>query len=614
MIKSKYKDNLVRGHISAIMGSLIKIKGLEKRVRLHDLIKVSKYNILGEVIQIYSDHIVAQSFENTTNLRINEEIISLNEPLSMELAPGLLGKIFDGIQRPLQNVFKLFKEGGLQRGLEMYPISRETKWHFVPQKSINEDVFSGDIIGTVQETPLIEHKIMIPPFIQGKLSFIAQEGEYTIIDEIFRLKINDKEQSFSMLQKWPITRSRPFRERKMPHEPLITGIRVIDLLFPITKGGTIGVPGGFGTGKTVIQQSLAKWCDADIVVYIGCGERGNEIADVLNQFSGLIDPQTGRPLLERIILIANTSNMPVSAREASIFSGVTIAEYYRDMGYDVAVLADSTSRWAESLREISGLLEEMPAEEGYPAYLPSRLSSFYERAGVVELLGNDLDGNERIGSMTIIGSVSPPAGDFSEPVTATTKNFVQGIWALDAGLAYSKHYPAINWLNSYSNYPEYISEWWYERDVEWIEIDIDWFDCRKQVNEILSKDNELKYITQLIGVENLPEDQQLVIFIAKLIKDGFLIQNAFDDIDCYTNITKLLGLIKLILLIFKEGKELLKQGYLVDEIKELNVINSVIRVNRSILNEDFHKLENLKKALLNEIETLKLTRGVYKKK
>jgi len=614
MIKSKYKDNQSRGYISTIVGSLIKIKGLERHIRLHDLIKVTKYNILGEVIQIYSDHIVAQCFESTVNLRINDEVISLNEPLSMELAPGLLGNVFDGIQRPLKKAFKAFKEGGLQRGLEINPISRKKKWHFVPQRKLKEKVSSGDIIGTVQETALIEHKIMVPPNISGELSFIVEEGDYTIIDEIYRLKINNKEKSFSMLQKWPVTKSRPFKRRNMPQEPLITGIRVIDLLFPITKGGTIGVPGGFGTGKTVIQHSLAKWCDADVVLYVGCGERGNEIADVLNQFSELIDPQTGHPLLERIILIANTSNMPVSAREASIFSGVTIAEYFRDMGYDVAVLADSTSRWAESLREISGLLEEMPAEEGYPAYLSSRLSSFYERAGIVELLGTDLDGKERIGSLTIIGSVSPPAGDFSEPVTATTKNFVQGIWALDAGLAYSKHYPAINWLDSYSNYPEYISEWWYERDFDWVEIDIDWFDCRRQVNEILSKDNELKYITQLIGVENLPEDQQLIIFIAKLIKDGFLIQNAFDDIDSYTSITKLLGMIKLILLIYKESKELLKQGFYIDDIKELTVINTVLRINRSIRNEDFHKLESLKNKLLSEIEELKLTHGVYKKK
>ncbi len=614
MIRSKYKNNTKRGHISAIMGSLIKIKGLERQIKLHELVKVTKYNLLGEVIQIYSDYIVVQCFENTTNLRINDEVVNLNEPLSMELAPGLLGRIFDGIQRPLQDAFEIFKDGGLQRGLEIETISRKKKWHFKPKININEKVVSGQIIGIVQETPLIENRIMIPPSITGILSYIAQEGDYTIKDEIYRLKIGNEEKSFSMLQKWPVNKARPFKQRRIPSEPLITGIRVIDLLFPITKGGTIGVPGGFGTGKTVIQHCLAKWCNADIIIFVGCGERGNEIADVLTQFSELIDPQTKRPLLERIVLIANTSNMPVSAREASIFSGVTIGEYYRDMGYDVAVLADSTSRWAESLREISGLLEEMPAEEGYPAYLPSKLSSFYERAGVVELLGNGENGHERVGSMTIIGSVSPPAGDFSEPVTATTKNFVQGIWALDPALAYSKHYPAINWLNSYSNYPDYISEWWFERDFDWVEIDADWFECRKEVNEILSKDNELKYITQLIGEENLPEENQLIIFIAKLIKEGFLIQNAFDDIDSFTNIKKLLGSIKLILLVYKESKELIKEGFYTEEIKELKVMDEILRTNRTVPNKDFDKLEDIKNRLLNQIEELKLTRRVFGKK
>jgi len=614
MIKSKSNSKQEYGRISAVTGSLIKVKGLEKFIRLHDLIKVIKYNILGETIHIYSDHIVAQCFEQTNNLRINDKIISLNEPLSMELGPGLLGNTFDGIQRPLQNAFEIFKEGGLHRGLEIPSLSRTKKWHFTPLKKLNDEVQGGDIVGIVKETPLIDHKIMVPPKINGKLSYIAPEGEYTIIEEVYKLIIDNQEKSFTMLQKWPVTQNRPFKERMIPNEPLITGMRVIDLLFPITKGGTIGVPGGFGTGKTVIQQSLAKWCNADIIVFVGCGERGNEIADVLKQFSELIDPKTARPLLERIILFANTSNMPVSAREASIFSGVTIAEYYRDMGYDVAVLADSTSRWAESLREISGLLEEMPAEEGYPAYLPSKLSSFYERAGVVKLYGKEETGKDRFGSLTIIGSISPPAGDFSEPVTATTKNFVQGIWALDAALAYSKHYPAINWLNSYSNYPDYISEWWYERDISWTDLDIDWFDARKQVNDILSQDNELKYVMQLIGEENLPEDQQLVLFIAKLIKEGFLIQNAFDEIDNFTSPKKLLGIIKMILLLFKEGKELMNQGFYIEEIKSLPIINEIIRINQTIRNEDFAKIEKLKKKLLNNIEYLKLTRGVFKKR
>ncbi len=602
------------GYISAINGSLIEIKGFESQIRLHDLIKISEQNILGEVIQIYSKYVVAQCFESTINLKLKEEVIDIHEPLSMELGPGLLANIFDGIQRPLQQAFNKFKDGGLPKGLKFSSLSRTKKWHFVPLKKINDVVNSGDIIGTVQETHLIEHRIMVPPNVSGKLSFIAEEGNYTIIDEIYKLKKNGKEKSYSMLQKWSITRSRPYKKRINPNEPLITGIRVIDLLFPVAKGGSVAIPGGFGTGKTVIQQSIAKWCNADIIIFVGCGERGNEIADVLKQFTELIDPKSGRPLLERIILFANTSNMPVSAREASIFSGVTIAEYYRDMGYDVAVLADSTSRWAESLREISGLLEEMPAEEGYPAYLPSKLSSFYERAGVVKALGKDNLENEITGSLTIIGSVSPPGGDFSEPVTATTKHFVQAFWALDASLAYSKHYPAINWLNSYSNYPEYISNWWYERDIDWSEVDIDWYECRKEINEILSKENDLKYITQLIGEENLPEDQQLVLFIAKTIRNGFLIQNAFDNIDNYTDVRKLLGFIKIIILLYKESKELLDQGFIIEDCRAIKEINDILRIGQSIPNKDFNQIEKLKEILLNRIEYMKLTRGVSSKK
>ncbi|MCK4381141.1 MAG: V-type ATP synthase subunit A, partial [Candidatus Lokiarchaeota archaeon] len=405
-------------------------------------------------------------------------------------------------------------------------------------------------------------------------------------------------------QKWPITVKRPYSKKEDPNEPLITGMRVIDLLFPVAKGGTIAIPGGFGRGKTVIQQSLAKWSDVDIVVFIGCGEPGNEIANVLKQFSELKDSKTGRPLLEHIILIANTSNMPVSAREASLFSGVTIAEYYRDMGYNVVVLADSTSRWAESLREISGLLEEMPAEEGYPAYLPSKLSSFYERAGVVKTLGTDHKGNERKGSLTIVGTISPPAGDFSEPVTATTKRLVQVFWALDPKLAYLKHYPAINWMNSYSNYPSYIENWWYERDIDWPEIDIEWMECRKQVNEILSKEQDLKYIIQLIGARNLPENQQLILFIAKLIKNGFLIQSAFDDIDNYTNTKKLLGLIKLILLIYNEGNNLIDKGILIEDLLDSDLLNEILRIRNTVKNDDFHQIEQLKDKLVRKLRML----------
>ncbi len=601
------------GYISAINGSLVEVKGLENTIRLHDLIKISKYNILGEVIQIYSDYIVAQCYENLHNLKLREKVINQKAPLSMELGPGLLSNIFDGILRPLEVAFKDSKNGGfLERGLELPSLSRTKKWHFKPLKKLKENVESGDIIGTIQETPLIEHKILVPPGIYGKLTFIAGEGDYTIIEEIYKLEKDGKEKSFIMLQKWPVTKSRPYKYKLPPHEPLITGLRVIDLLFPIAKGGTVAVPGGFGTGKTIIQQSLAKWCNADIIVFVDCGERGNEIADILGQFAEMQDPKSGRPLLERTVVIANTSNMPVSAREASIFSGVTIAEYFRDMGYDVTLLADSTSRWAESLREISGLLEEMPAEEGYPAYLPSKLSSFYERAGIVVTLGSDSE-EERLGSLTISGSISPPAGDFNEPIVATSKRFVQAFWALDANLAYAKHYPAINWNDSYSNYPEYLSEWWLKKDIEWPEIEIDWLECRNQINEILSIENNLKSITLLIGEENLPEEQQLTLFIARLIHDGFLIQNAFDDIDCFTDYKKLMGQIKLILLLYKEGKDLLKQGILVEDIKDLTVIHDILRIGNSIPNDDFFKILDIKKKLIEEIQSLKSLFGVLLK-
>jgi V/A-type H+-transporting ATPase subunit A len=599
----QYND-IKRGHISAINGSLIRIKGLENHVRLYDLIKIPKYHILGEIIQIFPDHAIAQCFEPLTNINLKEEVVSLNEPLSMELAPGILGNVFDGIQRPLEKVFKEFSTGKLDRGVKYPSLSRTKKWHFKPLKKIGDVVNEGDVIGTVRETTLLEHKIMVPPYISGKLSYIAQEGDYTIIENIFKVKNKTNEQAFSMLQKWPITKNRPYDRKENPYEPLITGIRIIDLLFPLVKGGTTAIPGGFGTGKTVIQQQLAKWCNADIIVFIGCGEPGNEIANIMKQFTETPDPRSGRPLLERVILIVNTSNMPVSAREASLFSGVTIAEYFRDMGYHVAVLADSTSRWAESLREISGLLEEMPAEEGYPAYLPSKLSSFYERAGIVTSLGKDYLGNEIEGSISIIGTISPPAGDFSEPVTATTKRLVQVFWALDPNLAYLKHYPAINWLNSYSNYPQFITQWWYERDIDWPEIDLDWMGCRNQVNDLLSKEQELKHVVQLVGEKSLPDDQQLILFITKMIKNGFLIQNAYNEIDNFTNFKKLLGMIKIILLIFKEGEKLLERGILIEEHLGNDIINTILRINQTIPNEDFKKIEKIKDILINELRKL----------
>ncbi len=595
------EDSSKYGVITAIKGSLIEVKGLEDNIKLHDLIKISNHNILSEVIQIYSNYIVAQCYDNTNYLRLNEKVVNLQKPLSMELGPGLMANVFDGIQRPLETIFNIYKDGLLERGIDFSPLSRTKIWHFVPLRDQNDEVSSGDIIGTVQETQVITHKIMVPPGVFGKVTFIAEEGDYNIIDKIYCLKQNGRETSFSMLQKWAITRRRPFSERIKPYEPLLTGTRIIDLLFPIAKGGTLAIPGGFGTGKTVILQTIAKFCNADIIIFIGCGEPGNEIANLLKQFKETYDVKNRRPLLERTIIIANTSNMPVSARDASLFSGVTIAEYYRDMGYDVAVLADSTSRWAESLREISGLLEEMPAEQGYPAYLPTRLSSFYERAGVIKTLGQNHSGKRNIGSITIIGSISPPAGDFNEPVTTATIRVVQALLALDNTLSYQKQYPAINWLKSYSNYPDYISEWWINTDIYWSEIDIDWLECRRQVDEILSKENDLKFIIQLIGKKNLPDDQKLDLFMAKLIQNSLLIQNAFVEIDNFTEYKKLIGLIKIILLFFKEGKILLKKGFKFADTKEEEVLNSIMRLTHSVPNEDFNQIEQFKNKMLSDL-------------
>jgi V/A-type H+-transporting ATPase subunit A len=593
-----------KGYISRINGSLIEIKGLGNQIRVYDIVKITNRNILSEVIQIHRDYVIAQCFENTFNLRLHEEVINLHEPLSMELAPGLLSHTFDGIQRPLETVYERFDDGMLNKGFEFQPLSRNKKWHFEPIKKVNDLVSSGDTIGFVQETPIIKHKIMVPLNIQGKLTKISGEGDFTILEDIYSVKYEDGEKSFNMLQKTPITKRRPFKKKMDPRKPLLTGIRMIDLLFPVAKGGTIAIPGGFGTGKTVIQECIAKFCNADIVVFIGCGEPGNEIANILKQFSETIDPRNGRPLLDHIVLIVNTSNMPVSARGASLFSGITIAEYYRDMGYDVAVIADSTSRWAESLREISSLLEEMPAEEGYPAYLSSKLSSFYERAGFVTTLGNNL------GSLTIISSISPPGGDFNEPVTASSKRVVQGIWALNARLAYLKQYPAIDWLSSYSNYPENVSEWWRKETVNWNSLDIDWFECRKKINSILSKENEFSLALQLTGELDLLDFQKFNVFMARIIRDSLLNQNAYKKIDNFTDANKLILFVKLILLIDQEGRSLIDEGLLFEQNSMGEVISILKNINISIANEDYNKIIEMKDSIIEEC--IKLMFPLYK--
>ncbi|MHA1339166.1 MAG: V-type ATP synthase subunit A [Promethearchaeota archaeon] len=568
------------GEIIGIDGPVIKIRGL-KSPKIGDMVKIGYDRRVGEIVKIFGNVVIAQCYDYTDGLKIREPVENTNLPLSMELAPGLLNKLFDGIQRPLDKIGDFI---GL--GAELDPLSRTKKWKFIPQKKIGDKVKQGDILAVVEETKTITHKIMVPVGVEGVIESI-QEGDFTIVDDIYTLKMkNNQSKSFQMLQKWPIRRTRPFIEHLFPNSPLITGQRVIDLLFPIAKGGTVAIPGGFGTGKTVLQHNLAKYADANIIVYIGCGERGNELTDILSQFPELIDPHTNRPLMERTVLIGNTSNMPVSAREASIFSGLTIAEYYRDMGYDVCLLADSTSRWAEALRELSARLEEMPAEGGYPAYLATRLASFYERAGMVRVIGSP----KRYGSLTIVGAVSPPSGDFSEPVTKTTRRFVRGFWALDPKLAYSRHYPSINWSNSYSLYEESISDWWHDN------VNSKWREIRAKALEILSRSDELENIVQLVGVESLPVNQRLTIMIADLIKRAFLIQSAFDEVDAYSSPQKTMCIIDVILHLAKRAEKVIDKVPIF-RITELDVIEDIERAKSLIKNDELHKFKEIHKKI-----------------
>lgn len=581
------------GLIVSIDGPVIGIKGL-KYQKIGDLVKIGYNKLTGEIIKIIGKKSIATCYENTEGLHIKEPVVNTNEPLSMELGPGLLNNIYDGIQRPLPKLREKYGDF-IEINQEVPALDRKKQWQFEPKVKNGIKVSSGDIIGIVQETNTIEHRIMVPIGVSGKLTNIARASKYTIEDDIYSIKTLNGEKKFGLSQKWSIRAIRPYKERLFPDKPLITGMRVIDVLYPVAKGGVVAVPGGFGTGKTVIQHNLAKWADADIIVYVGCGERGNEMADVLEQFPNLIDPHTNRALMERTLLIGNTSNMPVSAREASIFSGLTMAEYYRDMGYDVALLADSTSRWAEALREVSGRLEEMPAEGGYPAYLATRLASFYERAGLVTPLGTP----DRIGSITVVGAVSPPSGDFSEPVTKTTRRFVKTFWALDAKLAYSRHYPSISWTDSYSLYSDDLKDWWNK-------LGKGWAIGRKELSEVLARSDELQNIVQLVGKENLPIRQQLILFIADLIKRVYLIQNAFDLIDRYCSPEKSLKLINLILNYYHQSIEIVDVGIPLFEVENLPIVNKISRARLTIKNEDIKQFdileENLKKQTTELLE------------
>ncbi len=515
--------------------------------RMMEQVLVGPDRLVGELISIHQGVATIQVYEDTTGITPGDGVYGSGAPLSVELGPGLVGGIYDGIQRPL---VELAAHSGsfIHRGAASPPLDRARRWEFRPSLQVDDEAHPGMVLGTVPETPLVEHRVLVPPEVSGRLTWMAAAGAYTVDEPLARLAGPLGEQTLTMMHRWAVRTRRPVLERLVPSEPLITGQRVIDTLFPLAKGGTAAVPGGFGAGKTVLQHALAKFADADVIVYIGCGERGNEITDVLTQFPLLTDPRSGRSLMERTLLIANTSNMPVAAREASIYTGITLAEYYRDMGYHVALMADSTSRWAEALREVSGRLEEMPAEEGFPAYLPSRLASFYERAGLVATLGGGR------GSVSIVGAVSPPGGDFSEPVTQHTRRFIRAFWALDKTLASARHFPAVDWLDSYSGYVEAVRPWWAEH------VSDQWDAVRQQVMGILQQESQLQEIVRLVGPDSLPDAQRFLLFVARIIREAFLQQNALDPVDAYTTPPKQMAILRTILHGYERGSRIIAMG------------------------------------------------------
>ncbi len=553
------------GTIRKVAGPLVIAEGM-RDANMFDVVRVSKQRLIGEIIEIHGDRASIQVYEETSGLGPGEPVESTGAPLSVELAPGLMGSIFDGIQRPLDDIMRLTGTN-LTRGVEIPALSREKKWAFVAAKQVGDEVTAGDIIGSVQETEIVEHRIMVPYGVSGQIVSI-ESGDFTITETIAVIEDNKgRRHEITMLQKWPVRSGRPYKKKLPPEMPLVTGQRTIDTLFPIAKGGVAAVPGPFGSGKTVVQHQLAKWAAADIVVYIGCGERGNEMTDVLNEFPELKDPKTGHSLMKRTVLIANTSDMPVAAREASIYTGITIAEYFRDMGYSVALMADSTSRWAEALREMSGRLEEMPGEEGYPAYLGSRLAQFYERAGRVNTLGSD----EREGALSVIGAVSPPGGDISEPVSQATLRIVKVFWGLDAQLAYRRHFPAINWLTSYSLYVDTMAKWFTDN------VNPDWNALRASMMRLLQDEAELEEIVKLVGMDALSPPDRLKLETARSIREDFLHQDAFHDVDTYSPLEKQRLMMKLILEMYEISSQALAKGVSIDKLVKLPVHERVGR-------------------------------------
>lgn len=571
--------------IYGINGPVVTVKNAPW-LTMMETVYVGKERLIGEVIAVHGDNAIIQVYEETSGLTVGEPVESTGTPMSVTLGPGLIGNIFDGIERPLRSIEKL-SGSFISRGLRPEAIDADKKWDITILASAGDKVGPCTIIAETPETPLIMHKIMIPPNLSGTITEIVSSGKYSCNDIIAKLKTDDGEiKEIRPVQQWPIRTPRPSAKREPISLPLITGQRILDILFPLAKGGTAAIPGGFGTGKTMTQHQLAKWSDADIIIYIGCGERGNEMTQVLEDFTGLIDPKSGQPLMNRTLLIANTSNMPVAAREASIYTGVTLAEYYRDMGYHVAIMADSTSRWAEALREISGRLEEMPAEEGFPAYLPSRLSEFYERAGYMQTL----NGNE--GSVTLIGAVSPQGGDFSEPVTQNTKRFTRCFWGLDKELAYARHYPAINWLSSYSEYIDDLSEWYRDN------LDDKFPEARAAILRILQEESSLMDIVKLIGADVLPEDQRLTLEIARVIRVGFLQQNAYNPTDTYVPISKQYNMIKVILHLYDVCKAwVLEKAIPLTQIQKTGIFDEVIKMKYDIENDKPEKFDDIIKKI-----------------
>lgn len=566
------------GKVYRVIGPVVEAEEVSF-LRMLDMVEVGHDHLVGEVVRLKDDKAFIQVYEDTTSLKAGDLIYTQGFPLYVELGPGLLGNIYDGIQRPLDVLRE--KEGFyINRGVHVTALDRKKKWIFRPLKKEGDYIKQGEAIGEVQESFLIKHRILVPPESFGEIKWIAKEGGYSLDEKIAILKEKESEKEVFMYQRWPVRRPRPYAERIPIDEPLITGQRVIDTLFPVAKGGCVVVPGGFGTGKTVVQHQIAKWSNADIVIYVGCGERGNEMTDILLNFPKLIDPVTKRPIMERTIFIANTSNMPVAAREASIYTGITLAEYYRDMGYNVALMADSTSRWAEALRELSGRLEEMPLEEGFPAYLPSRLAEFYERAGRIKTLNNDS------GSITIIASVSPPGGDFSEPVTSHTKRFIRCFWALDRDLANARHYPSISWIDSYSEYIDDVKDWWHKN------VDKEWLSSRYAIMELLQKEQRLLQVVKLVGPDVLPHRQRLILETCGIFKNTFLQQSAFDKIDAYSSSRKQFLMLKSILKFYQICDGLIKKGINISEIKENPIYQELIRMRfkYSESKEDMDKL------------------------